>query len=188
MKDAGWGLGYAGQLEKDSCISTLEAIAKISTEYAIASALGSSCGQSASAGCTAAFSAEIQAAITIGCSIDYNKSACGSPQLAWLIPGAAGKAAGDLIALEGVACSVNPGGPVCLGVAIYQLANQIYSFLYSLFGWGPPQFDGSLLPRPGDLGGLGTAPIGIPNQNLTVEQLLGLPTKSLVPSPTPMVQ
>jgi hypothetical protein len=37
-------------------------------------------------------------------------------------------------------------------------------------------------------GGLGTAPIGIPNQNLNVRQLLGLPMQSPVPSPTPMVQ
>jgi len=126
--------------------------------------------------------AVVGAAITIGCSIDSSSSMCG--QTGWtgaLIGGDAGKVVGDSIAVaEAVACVVAPG-PGCLADAIYTIANDLFSVFWDLFG--PPQFTGSLLPRPSDLGGLGTAPIGIPNQNLTVQQLLGSQARSAVPSP-----
>jgi hypothetical protein len=44
----------------------------------------------------------------------------------------------DVIAVLAVPCAVDPVNPVCLGVALYQLANSVYDFLYNLFGWGPP--------------------------------------------------
>ena len=126
--------------------------------------------------------AVVGAAITIGCSIDSSSSMCG--QTGWtgaLIGGDGGKAVGDAIAVaEAVACVTVPGAG-CLADAIYTVANDLFSVFWDLFG--PPQFTGSLLPRPSDLGGLGTAPIGIPNQNLTVQQLLGGSSTSAVPSP-----
>ena len=126
--------------------------------------------------------AVVGAAITIGCSIDSNSDLCG--QTGWtgaLIGGDAGKVVGDSIAVaEAVACVTVPGAG-CLADAIYTIANDLFSVFWDLFG--PPQFTGSLLPRPTDLGGLGTAPIGIPNQNLTVQQLLGSSSTSAVPSP-----
>ncbi len=64
---------------------------------------------------------------------------------------------------------------------IYSVANALFSWAWDL--WGPPQFTGSLLPRPSDLGGLGTSPIGIPNQNLGLQQVLGRPLTARVPSP-----
>ncbi len=125
--------------------------------------------------------ASVGAAITIACSIDSNSDMCG--QSGWtsdLIGGDAGKVVADSIAVGGaIACFA---GPVpCLGYAIYTIANDLFSVFWGLFG--PPQFTGSLLPRPSDLGGLGTAPIGIPNQNLTVRELLGNQPSGPVPSP-----
>ena len=125
--------------------------------------------------------ASVGAAITIACSIDSNSDMCG--QSGWtsdLIGGDAGKVVNDTIAVGGaIACFAGP--QACLGYAIYQIANDLFSVFWGLFG--PPQFTGSLLPRPSDLGGLGTAPTGIPNQNLTVRQLLGTHSTSPVPSP-----
>lgn len=129
----------------------------------------------------AGIAASVGAAITIACSIDSNSDLCG--QTGWtgaLIGGDAGKVVGDSIAVGGaIACFAGP--QACLGYAIYTIANDLFSVFWDLFG--PPQFTGSLLPRPSDLGGLGTAPIGIPNQNLTVQQLLGSQSRSAVPSP-----
>ena len=134
----------------------------------------------------AGISAAVGAAITIGCSIDSNSSLCG--QSGWtstVFTGKnqwVGKAVGDSIALIGaVLCGTGPTSPECLGYAAYTIANDLFSVFWELFG--PPQFTGSLLPRPSDLGGLGTAPIGIPNQNLTVRQLLGKPPTGVIPSP-----
>jgi hypothetical protein len=170
--------GYANQVSKGSCAGALAAGVEFVAKYYLSNALANIGGTSGFTGAQAYF-ADIQAAITIGCSIDYNKSACGSPQLAWLIPGAGGDvglAVGDSIAVLGAVCAaggLSSGGAVCIGVAIYELANSIYGFLYNLFGWGPPQFTGSLLPRPTDLGGLGDSPIGIPNENLSTAAILG---------------
>ncbi len=125
--------------------------------------------------------ASVGAAITIGCSIDSNSDLCG--QTGWtgaLIGGDGGKVVGDSIAVAGaVACFAGP--EACLGYGIYTIANGLFSVFWDLFG--PPQFTGSLLPRPSDLGGLGTAPTGIPNQNLSVSQLLGSQSTSPVLSP-----
>ena len=170
--------GYANQVAKGSCAGAIEAGAEFVAKHYLSNFLA---GVSGNSGFTsaAAYFADIQAAITIGCSIDYNKSACGAPQLAWLIPGAGGDvglAVGDSAAVLGAVCAAGglaSGGAVCIGVAIYELANSIYGFFYNLFGWGPPQFTGSLLPRPTDLGGLGDSPIGIPNQNLSTAAILG---------------
>ena len=124
--------------------------------------------------------ASVGAAITIACSIDSNSSMCG--QSGWtsdLTGGDAGKVIGDSIAVGGaIACFAGP--QACLGYAIYTIANDLFSFFWDL---SQAKFTGSLLPRASDLGGLGTAPIGIPNQNLNAHQLLGNRTTSAVPSP-----
>ncbi len=129
----------------------------------------------------AGIGASVGAAITIACSIDSNSDLCG--QTGWtgaLIGGDGGKVVGDSIAVAGaIACFAGP--QACLGYAIYTIANDLFSVFWDLFG--PPQFTGSLLPRPSDLGGLGTAPVGIPNQNLTVQQLSGSSSTGVVPSP-----
>ena len=129
----------------------------------------------------AGIAASVGAAITIACSIDSNSDLCG--QTGWtgaLIGGDAGKVVGDSIAVGGaIACFAGP--QACLGYAIYTIANDLFSVFWDAFG--PQQFTGSLLPRPSDLGGLGTAPIGIPNPDLTVPQLLGSQFRSAVPSP-----
>ncbi|MGC9200270.1 MAG: RHS repeat domain-containing protein, partial [Acidobacteriaceae bacterium] len=124
--------------------------------------------------------AAVGAAITVFCSIDHNNALCGpTGGISYLIGGDVGKVVNDSLSVGGaVACLAVPGGWGCLGDAIYQAINGLLTALF-----GPPQFTGSLLPRPSDLGGLGTAPIGIPNQNLTVQQLLGSQSRSAVPSP-----
>ena len=122
----------------------------------------------------------IDAALTVACSFDtFSASTCGvsgwtsivfSGKNAWV-----GNGINDLSAVVGAyLCTAGgPTSPGCIGYAIYAVANAIFSWFYDLFG--PPQFNGSLLPRPSDLGGLGTSPIGIPNQNLSPKQLLGQP-------------
>ena len=72
-----------------------------------------------------------------------------------------------------ISCITGPGDPVCdvaLALAAYTIANFIYSVFRDAFG--PPEFTGSLLPRPSDLGGLGTAQMGIPNQNLSLNDIM----------------
>jgi RHS repeat-associated protein len=132
--------------------------------------------------------AYVNAGFTIACSIDnFNSAMCGPSGLTSLIPGAGGdvgKGVGDGIAVA-TAISCSMGGlsnPVCDGFVVYNIANSLYSIFDSLFN-GPAQFTGSLLPRPSDLGGLGTSPIGIPNQNLSIRGILGQPSSGTVPSP-----
>ena len=94
-----------------------------------------------------------------------------------------GKLINDASALIGAYLCTAGGGPTspgCIGYTIYSVANAIFSWVWDLTH---PQFTGSLLPRPSDLGGLGTSPIGIPNQNLSPKQLLGQRLTELVPSP-----
>ena len=81
-------------------------------------------------------------------------------------------------------CVTGPSNPVC-DVAIALIAYTALNDLFSVFwdAFGPAQFTGSLLPRPSDFGGLGTAPIGIPNQNLSITGILGQPSHSSMPSP-----
>ncbi len=82
-------------------------------------------------------------------------------------------------------CVTGPSNPVCdvaLALIAYTALNDIFSVVWDIFG-GSPKFTGSLLPRPSDLGGLGTAPIGIPNQNLSITGILGQPSRSSVPAP-----
>jgi RHS repeat-associated protein len=84
-------------------------------------------------------------------------------------------------------CVSGPSNPVCdvaIALIVYSAINDIISFIEDFFG--QPRFSGSLLPRPSDLGGLGAAPIGIPNQNLSVPSLLGQTPRSVVPSPEPL--
>jgi hypothetical protein len=126
----------------------------------------------------------ISAALTIACSInDFNKSACGpSGWTSVFIGGDAGKVVGDSIAAIGaILCATGPTSPECTGYLIYTVVNDLFSVFWDLFG--PPKFTGSLLPRPSDLGALGTAPIGIPNQNLTIKDILGQPSRGAILSP-----
>jgi len=131
----------------------------------------------------------IGAALTITCSVDdFSSSVCGpsgwtsavfTGKNAWV-----GKGVNDISAVVGAyLCTVGggPESPGCIGYVIYSVANALFSWAWDL--WAPPQFTGSLLPRPSDLGGLGTSPIGIPNQNLGLQQLLGRPLTARVPSP-----
>ena len=135
----------------------------------------------------------IGAAFTIGCSIDSDPTLCG--QQGWasvFIGGNGAKVVNDTIAVagatSGVLCAASLGSNVAacgflLGYAIYTAANDLFSAFWDLFGGGGPQFTGSLLPRPTDLGGLGTAPIGIPNQNLSISGILGRPYRGVMQSP-----
>ena len=131
----------------------------------------------------------IGAALTIACSVnDFNSSVCGpsgwtsavfTGKNAWV-----GKGVNDISAVVGAyLCTVGggPESPGCIGYVIYSVANALFSWAWDL--WGPPQFTGSLLPRPSDLGGLGSSPIGIPNRNVSLQQLLGQSLTGSVPSP-----
>ncbi len=137
--------------------------------------------------------------LTIGCNFLSNSDMCG--QSGWTAAVFTGKnkwvgtAVNDVIAYaelaEGLAlnsaasaagvsvtsylasCITGPSNPVCdlaLAAIAYTALNDIFSVFWNLFG--PPKFTGSLLPRPSDFGGLGTSPIGIPNQNLSLKSLL----------------
>jgi hypothetical protein len=54
------------------------------------------------------------------------------------------------------------------GQGVGDIFAAVYSQLCGRFvALGLGQFSGSLLPRPTDLGGVRTSPIGIPNQNLS---------------------
>lgn len=125
----------------------------------------------------------INAAITIACSVNnFNAVACGPSGWTSAVFGNGsdvGKAVNDGIALTGaILCATGPTSPECAGYIIYSVFNSIFAYL-----WGGPQFTGSLLPRPSDLGGLGTAPIGIPNNNLPMSGILGSPAQSIIPTP-----
>ena len=171
-----------GSAIADGVIFASAYVVSVQTGQGIASLIGANGTWTSAGQMIAQIGAVVGAAITIGCSIDSNSTMCG--QTGWtgaLIGGDGGKAVGDAIAVaEAVACVAAPGAG-CLADAIYTIANDVFSVIWDLFG--PPQFAGSLLPRPSDLGGLGTSPIGIPNQNLTVKDLLGSQSTSAVPSP-----
>lgn len=137
--------------------------------------------------------AVLAAGLTIGCSINNDRTLCGPPGWASIfIGGDAGKAVDDSLAAvgatAGIWCLATVGANslacgVALGYAIYAIANDVFAAIWAALGLDPPQFTGSLLPRPTDLGGLGTAPIGIPNQNLSLKGVMGHPAHSLIPSP-----
>lgn len=130
----------------------------------------------------------VAAAVTIACSIDnFDSTACGGSSgwasVAFGNGSVASKVVGDTTAVIGATlCAIGgPTSPGCIGYAIYTLANDLFGIFWDLFG--PPQFTGSLLPRPSDLGGLGTSPIGIPNQNLSIRGILGQSSRGAVKSP-----
>ena len=129
----------------------------------------------------------ISAAVTIACSIDnFNAVACGGSSgwtsVAFGNGSVASKIVGDTTAVVGatLCASGGPESPGCVGYLVYSLFNSIFSDL-----WGGPQFTGSLLPRPSDLGGLGTSPTGIPNNNLNVSGILGQPSATIIPTTGP---
>ncbi len=102
------------------------------------------------------------------------------------IPGAAAAAGYTSSFAYLTSCITGPTDPVCdvaIALVVYTALNDLFSVFWDLFGGSGPQFTGSLLPRPSDLGGLGTAPIGIPNQNLSITGILGQPAHSSVSSP-----
>ena len=168
---------YASQIQKGSCVATLEEIGMFVGKEVLGGAIGSYLGSSN-------YYPFIQAGMSIGCSIDYNSTACGTPELAWTLGGDTGKVVGDSLDVGYAVCAFGGFSNVaCDAFALYKLANQIYQLLYNVLGWGSPQFTGSLLPRPSDLGGLGTAPTGIPNQNLPIHKILGESGHAMLPSP-----
>ena len=161
------------------------------SEY-LAQTTGETFGQafgSISKGSSADVGAVISAAFTVACSIDYNAAACGPKGWASdVIGGTAGKVVGDSFAVAGATACLMLGPDACIGYAIYTIANDAFAAIWDALGLGTPQFTGSLLPRPTDLGGLGTAPIGIPNQNLNIKSILGQQPRSLVPTPGRILQ
>ena len=85
--------------------------------------------------------------------------------------------------MAGAAACLVFGADACIGYAIYTIANDIFGAVWDALGLGAPQFKGSLLPRPAALDGLGTSATGIPNQNLSIQDILGQQSSSPVPSP-----
>lgn len=146
-------IGYSSQLLKVSCISTLQSFLLFAGKQIIAFELAKEFPLNTTDSTyaqTQKYFVIIQTAIAIGCSIDYNKTACGAPELAWLLGGYAGKVVGDTLDVGYAVCAIGGFSNVaCDAFALYELANRVYQFLYNLFGWGPPQLTGSLLPRPG---------------------------------------
>ena len=130
----------------------------------------------------------VNAAFTIACSVDnFNSSMCGPSGWTSILFGKkskVGKGVNDAIALTGaILCGIAPGSPECIGYAIYSVANAVFSWAWSAFSG--PQFTGSLLPRPGALDGLGSSATGIPNENLTLQEILGQTTTGVIPTPAP---
>jgi len=130
----------------------------------------------------------VGAAITIACSIDSSNAACGGSSgwasIAFGNGSVASKVVGDTTAVIGATLCTVGGGPTspgCIGYFVYTAVNDLFSFFWDAFG--PAQFTGSLVPRPADLSGLGTSPIGIPNKNLSIEDILGQPSLGTVSSP-----
>jgi hypothetical protein len=131
-------------------------------------------------------SAYVNAAFTIACSVDnFNSAMCGPSGWTTILFGKdsnVGKGLNDAIALTGaILCGTGPGSPECIGYAIYSVANAAFSWIWSAFSG--PQFTGSLLPRPAAMQGLGTSPIGIPDKNLRLEQILGQASTGEIPTP-----
>ena len=137
----------------------------------------------------AGVSAAVSAVIRIACSIarDLSQTLCGPKVWTSMLPGVYGKIVGDSIAsvggILGGLCATGTACPAFIGYLVYQGTANLLAELGLFNG---PQFTGSLLPRPTDLGGLGSAPIGIPNGNLTVKMLLGQSRPGFVPSPGSM--
>ncbi len=60
--------------------------------------------------------------------------------------------------------------------------SDLVSWLLDIFD-PQPEFKGTLEPRAADLNGLGTSPIGIPNQNLSVQDITGGGRRGVIQSP-----
>ncbi len=130
----------------------------------------------------------VNAAFTIACSIDnFNSSMCGPSGWTSVVFGKdsnLGKGVNDAIALTGaILCADRGTAEACFGYAIYSAVNAAFSWIWSAFSG--PQFTGSLLPRPAAMQGLGTSPIGIPDKNLTLQEILGQTTTGVIPTPAP---
>ncbi len=114
----------------------------------------------------AGVSAAVGAVISIACSIakDPSQALCGPKGWTSMLPGVYGKIVGDSIAavggILGGLCATGTACPAFIGYLVYQ---GITNLLADLGLFNGPQFTGSLLPRPTDLGGLGSAPHCCPN-------------------------
>ena len=187
----GWATGVGGSVCKNTTGSVPTPIGSINPcdpaasliAIGINSAIGT-IGFSSISG----LSSYVAAAITIACSIDnFNNAACGGSSgwasIAFGNGSVASKVVGDTTAVIGaVLCAAGgPTSPGCIGYAMYTIENFEFSFFWGL--WGPPQFTGSLLPRPADLSGLGTSSIGIPNRNLNIQDIIGQPSHGTILSP-----
>ena len=185
--------GYGLQVDKGNCVSALEKAAKFWGTREVAEYLANHIGSAGNQYTQKAFTAYIQAGISIACSIDFNSDAC-SPELAWLIPGAngdVGKAVGDALDVVYAVCAATaPSGAVgataCFAVGIYEVVNKIYQFFASVFGWGSgPQFKGSLQPRPGVPGQASVlSTLGVPINGENLYRQTGKSSSIVVPSPT----
>lgn len=140
----------------------------------------------------AAVGAVVNAAFTIACSIDnFNSAMCGPSgwtSIAFGNNSIVGKVVNDSIAATGAALCVAAamgglGAAPCVGYAIYSIANAVFSWIWSDFSG--PQFTGSLLPRPAARGGLGSSATGIPDKNLSRQEILGQPSTGAIPTPAP---
>lgn len=182
--------GYVGQVRKHACVKNLEALAELAGKKELGAALHVllSSGSKSKYASPGAYLAYIQGGMQVGCSIDYNSTVCGSPELAWLIPGGGGnvgKAVGDALDVGFAVCTA--GGitnAACDVFALYELANKIYGFLYSLFGWAPPTFKGSMEPRPGVPNMQGDSWFGVPINGENLDRQTGKSSRAVVPSPT----
>ena len=183
-------VGYANQLAKGSCVGALEQLGEFAGKQALAFALSDAVQSGSRWTSVQSFAAYIQVAIAIGCSIDYNKTACGSPELAWLIPGGngvVGKVTGDALELGAAVCMAGGISDVaCDAFILYELANKIYGFLYNLFGWGPAQFKGSLEPRPAVHSQTNLLhALGVPINGSNIRNNSGPYSTIAIPSPLP---
>ena len=83
-------------------------------------------------------------------------------------------------------CVMGPANLTCdvaLALIAYTVANDIFSAISDI--WGSSKFKGSLLPRPGALDGLGSSATGIPNKNLSLQEILGQLSTGAISTPTP---
>lgn len=86
--------------------------------------------------------------------------------------------------LEGMEAGAADGACyVAIGILAYTVANDLISAILDFLGDGGSKFTGSMMPRPADMPGIGTSPIGIPNHNLTIPSLIGRSMHKAVSSP-----
>ncbi len=147
-------------------------------------------GQASTAALESGAAAVLAAGLTIGCSINNDPTLCGPKGWASVfIGGNAGKVVDDMIAAAGATAGIMclaSGGTACeyaLAYVIYSMANDAFAAIWSILGLDSPQFKGSLLPRPTALDGLGSSATGIPDKNLSIQDIMGHSQYGVIQSP-----